>query len=411
LQCSPRNFTETSTTVAKYVSKYCLQRGSSVSLTIDLGQFQSSALEISPIHEDIAEDLECNRPGCMTRYQLHRLDISASLSMIYAEFAALPSPSTSSCEKIAGCSQKNRYTLWPIRETRVRLSSSYRASCNSAAEEVCQSYINANYILDSNSELMYIAAEGPMPNTINDFWSMVLQERTPVIVMVTNLEEKPCGAKLAIKKCEKYWPDSHACYGKIDVTIVSTNFHSGVQIRHIVLNCGDLEHHVRHIWFTEWLDHRLPMQHITQLLKIIAAMESYRNEYRRLFSHTAPVLVHCSAGIGRTCTFIAIALGVDQLCKTPENIDVFSTVSRLRRQRFGAVQLPGQYAFIYLVLQRMERLLPELCAENDQDKFPACLTFSVFDFQTNNSQELLCGKQRIEAGTEKFLDSLFYNIT
>lgn len=51
---------------------------------------------------------------------------------------------------------------------------------------------------DSNSEIMYIAAEGPMPNTINDFWSMVLQERTPVIVMVTNLEEKPCGAKLAI---------------------------------------------------------------------------------------------------------------------------------------------------------------------------------------------------------------------
>lgn len=51
---------------------------------------------------------------------------------------------------------------------------------------------------DSNSELMYIAAEGPMLNTINDFWSMVLQERTPAIVMVTNLEEKPCGAKLAL---------------------------------------------------------------------------------------------------------------------------------------------------------------------------------------------------------------------
>ncbi|VDK69558.1 unnamed protein product [Onchocerca ochengi] len=393
--------------VASYVSmSNCSlreRRGSSVSLTIDLRQFQNSALEISPIHEDIAEDLECNRPGRLTRHQLHHLDISASLSMIYAEFAALPSPSTSSCEKVAGCSQKNRHTLWPIRETRVRISSSYRASCNSAAEEVCQSYINANYILDSNSEIMYIAAEGPMPNTINDFWSMVLQERTPVIVMVTNLEEKPCGAKLAIKKCEKYWPDSHACYGKIDVTIASTNFHSGVQIRHIVLNCGGLEHHVRHIWFTEWLDHRLPMQHITQLLKIIAAMEGYRNEYRRLFSHTAPVLVHCSAGIGRTCTFIAIALGVDQLCKTPENIDVFSTVSRLRRQRFGAVQLPGQYAFIYLVLQRMERFLPEICTENDQDKFPACLTFSeTFDDESskpdngndeelwNNQVDLLC---------------------
>uniref|UniRef100_A0A0R3RTV5 protein-tyrosine-phosphatase n=1 Tax=Elaeophora elaphi TaxID=1147741 RepID=A0A0R3RTV5_9BILA len=370
------------------------RRGSSASLTIDLGQFQNPVLETSPIDEDIAEELELRKPRRLTRHQLHHLDISASLSVIYAEFAALSSPSTSSCEKVAGCSQKNRHTLWPIRETRVRLSSSYRASCNSTTEDICQSYINANYILDSDSELMYIAAEGPMPNTVNDFWSMVLQERAPAIVMVTNLEEKPCGAKLALKKCEKYWPDNHACYGKIDVTVVSTNFYDGVQIRHIVLNVLSffvqlesygLEHHVRHIWFTEWLDHRLPVQHITQLLKVIVAMESYRNEYRRISSHVAPVIVHCSAGIGRTCTFIAIALGVDQLCTTPENIDVFSIVSRLRKQRFGAVQLPGQYAFIYMVLQRMERLLPEFCAQNDEDKFPACLTFSE-TFDDGNSK-------------------------
>ncbi|EFO17864.1 protein-tyrosine phosphatase [Loa loa] len=351
------------------------RRGSSVSLTIDPGRFQSSTLQISTVHEDISEELELRKSRRLTRHQLHHLDISVSLSAIYAEFAALPSPSTSSCEKVAGCSQKNRHTLWPIRETRVRLLSNYGASCNSTAED------------DSKSELMYIAAEGPMPNTVNDFWSMVLQERTPVIVMVTNLEEKPCGAKLALKKCEKYWPDSHACYGEIDVTVVSTYFHDGVQIRHIILNCGGLEHHVRHIWFTEWLDHRLPVQHITQLLKVIVATESYRNEYREFSSHTAPVIVHCSAGIGRTCTFIAIALGVDQLCKTPENIDVFSIVSRLRRQRFGAVQLPGQYAFIYLVLQRMEKILPEFCAQNDQDKFPACLTFSkTFDDENAKSE-------------------------
>ncbi|VDK89598.1 unnamed protein product, partial [Litomosoides sigmodontis] len=270
------------------------RRGSSVSLTINLSQFQNSAPEISPIDEDAAEELELCKSRRLTRCQLHQLDISASLSLIYAEFAALPSPSTSSCEKIAGCSQKNRHTLWPIRETRVRLSSSYRASCNSTTEDICQSYINANYILDSNSQIMYIAAEGPMSNTVNDFWLMVLQERAPAIIMVTNLEEKPYGAKLAL--------------------------HRG------------LEHHVKHIWFTEWLDHRLPVQHITQLLKVIVAMESYRNEHRRLSSSSAPVIVHCSAGIGRTCTFIAIALGIDQLCKTPENIDVFSTVSRLRRQ-------------------------------------------------------------------------------
>uniref|UniRef100_A0A1I7W2N0 protein-tyrosine-phosphatase n=1 Tax=Loa loa TaxID=7209 RepID=A0A1I7W2N0_LOALO len=162
------------------------RRGSSVSLTIDPGRFQSSTLQISTVHEDISEELELRKSRRLTRHQLHHLDISVSLSAIYAEFAALPSPSTSSCEKVAGCSQKNRHTLWPIRETRVRLLSNYGASCNSTAED------------DSKSELMYIAAEGPMPNTVNDFWSMVLQERTPVIVMVTNLEEKPCGAKLAL---------------------------------------------------------------------------------------------------------------------------------------------------------------------------------------------------------------------
>uniref|UniRef100_A0A183D8B0 Tyrosine-protein phosphatase domain-containing protein n=1 Tax=Gongylonema pulchrum TaxID=637853 RepID=A0A183D8B0_9BILA len=72
-----------------------------------------------------------------------------------------------------------------------------------------------------------------------------------------------------------------------------------------------------------------------------------------------------SAGIGRTCTFIAIAQGVQQLCETPEDINIFSIVSRLRMQRYGAVQLPEQYAFIYLALQRMERLLPECTAYTD----------------------------------------------
>ncbi|VDN90130.1 unnamed protein product [Brugia pahangi] len=376
--------------VASYVSvRNCSlreRRGSSVSLTIDPAQFQSSTLQISPIHEDIAEESELRKSRRLTRYQLRHLDISASLSKIYEEFAALPSPGTSSCEKVAGCSQKNRHALWPIRETRVRLSSIYRASCNSTAED------------DSNSKLVYIAAEGPMPNTIDDFWLMVLQERTPAIVMVTNLEEKPSGTKLPLKKCDKYWPDNHAYYGEIDVTVVSTNFYDGVQIRHIVLNVltfyDDVEHHVRHIWFTEWLDHHLPVQYITQILKVVVAMESYKNEHQRLFTHAGPIIVHCSAGIGRTCTFIAIALGIDQLYKTPENIDVFSTVSRLRRQRFGAVQLPGQYAFIYLVLQRMERLLPEFFAQSDQNKFPACLSFSENSkSESGNDDELLWNSQ------------------
>ncbi|VDN01533.1 unnamed protein product [Thelazia callipaeda] len=373
------------------------RRGSLASLTIDLAQSESRSLEPSPVHEDILcnKPLKCqnlsfiesnfstaveetqlsNKTGLLTRYQLRHLDVMASLSAIYAEFAVLPSPSSSSCEKVAGCSLKNRHTLWPIRETRVKLSSTYKALCGSTDEDVYNSYINANYIMDSSSKLTYIAAEGPMSNTVNEFWLMVFQERTPAIIMVTNLEEKPSETKPAQKKCEKYWPESHASYGNIGVTVLSTSFHGGVQIRHIVLNCNGLEHHTRHIWFTEWLDHCLPVQHINQLLKVIVAMESYRTEYQRLFSQTAPVIVHCSAGIGRTCTFISIAMGVEQLCKTPENIDIFSIVSRLRMQRFGAVQLPGQYVFIYLVLQRMEKILTEFCVRNDQDRFPPCLIF------------------------------------
>ncbi|MCP9266415.1 hypothetical protein DINM_021965 [Dirofilaria immitis] len=329
--------------VASYISmSNCSlreRRGSSVSLTIDLGQFQSSALEISPINEDIAEELERNRPGRLTRYQLHHLNISASLSMIYAEFAALPSPSTSSCEKVAGCSQKNRHTLWPIRETRVRLSSSYRASCNSAAEDVCHSYINANYILDSNSELMYIAAEGPMPNTVNDFWSMVLQERTPAIVMVTNLEEKPCGAKLPlVQKCEKYWPDGHACYGEIDVTVVSTNFHNGVQIRHIVLNFG-----ASRVAYLVYGMVRSPFAYATYH----STSESNRCYGKLQKRISTIVLSHSASSCPLQCWnwsnlhIYRDSSGVDQLCKTPENIDVFSTVSRLRRQSFQITVTPS----------------------------------------------------------------------
>ncbi|VDN24416.1 unnamed protein product [Gongylonema pulchrum] len=141
---------------------------------------------------------------------------------------------------------------------------------------------------------VYIAAEGPMPNTLTDFWEMVFQERAPVIVMITNLEEKSPGLTGRVqKKCEKYWPDDGAIYGNINVSVISTSCHSGIQIRHILLECGGAEHHLRHVWFTNWLDHRLPTHHITQVLKAIVAMETYRNEFLQLYGSAGPVVVHC----------------------------------------------------------------------------------------------------------------------
>ncbi|VDM41044.1 unnamed protein product [Toxocara canis] len=255
-------------------------------------------------------------------------------------FQILADPTDVCRMKVDGCALKNRHQIWPIRDTRVRIWDNNVASTANLddtpifpAEDEARSYINANYITGADSTRVFIATEGPMLHTINDFWAMVWQEKSAAVVMITNLEE------------------SLSRYPA-----------------------------------TEWLDHRVPVGHTTKLLKLVAAVEGCRNEQQRMYGKSGPVVVHCSAGVGRTCTFIAISLGVEQLLRSYD-VDVVSIVSKLRTQRYGAVQRPEQYTYIYLALQRMERLMPEECSENAVGAFPTTLCLSNDPYEEESSDD------------------------
>ncbi|CAB3378407.1 Hypothetical predicted protein [Cloeon dipterum] len=133
-------------------------------------------------------------------------------------------------------------------------------------------YINANYVDEHERPKAYIASQGPMANTVDDFWRMVWQEQVTLIVMVTNLTEED---KV---KCEKYWPD--ACQeSKFGLFFEKT------------------KKLVQQLHFTNWPSHGVPLY--PQSIAIFMEKITHRNEL-------APILVHCSAGVGRTGTVILI---------------------------------------------------------------------------------------------------------
>uniref|UniRef100_A0A9J2PGA1 protein-tyrosine-phosphatase n=1 Tax=Ascaris lumbricoides TaxID=6252 RepID=A0A9J2PGA1_ASCLU len=316
-----------------------------------------------------------------TRGLLERRGSSASLKLDLAAINNTVNRSSPLCER------DTRVRIW---DNNVASTASIEDTPIGPADDEARSYINANYITGADSTPLYIAAEGPMLHTINDFWAMVWQEKSAAVVMVTNLEESLSWSPAVERKCEKYWPDVEARYGSLVATVVSFTVHEGIQIREISLRRGSEEHRLRHFWFKKWLDHRVPVGHTMKVLKLIAAVESCRNEQQKKCGTTGPVIVHCSAGIGRTCTFIAIALGVEQLLRSLDGVDVASIVSKLRAQRYGAVQRPEQYTYIYLALQRMERLLPEEGSENAKSTFPAELRLSDDPYGDQSSDEENC---------------------
>ncbi|VDN57014.1 unnamed protein product [Dracunculus medinensis] len=343
------------------------RRGSSASLTINLGISDNSIIDLSPIQENLAiDDSGSRKSRFLTRHQLKNLNIIDSLPEIFAEFAMLPNPNISCCTRIAGCSQKNRHQVWPIGKTRVRIWDNNSSVCsqdtprstNSLIDDA-RNYINANYITDDNLVSSYIATEGPMPNTINDFWAMIWQEKSIAIVMMTKLEEQTSNDGQPKSKCEKYWPEEKHRYGAITVEVENVDIDCGIIVHELLITRGDEEHRLRHYWFTEWNDHRLPIGQISKILKLILDLHSYRAECRKKFTPLGPITVHCSAGIGRTCTFIAMLLGIEQLNTIQDGIDIYAIVSKLRMERYGAVPRPEQYVFIYLALQQMECLLRE----------------------------------------------------
>uniref|UniRef100_A0A8C8FXJ2 Receptor-type tyrosine-protein phosphatase C n=1 Tax=Oncorhynchus tshawytscha TaxID=74940 RepID=A0A8C8FXJ2_ONCTS len=225
------------------------------------------------------------------------------------------------------CNQpKNRYVdILPYDYNRVQLTSGN-------GETGCD-YINASFIDVRNT--------CPKEETVGDFWRMVWEQQSSIIVMVTRCEESNRN------KCAQYWPSPEREVEIFEGFVVKLNREEHCPdyiIRHLSLTNREksAEREVTHIQFTSWPDHGVPGEpHL--LLKLRRRVNAFKN----LFS--GPIVIHCSAGVGRTGTYMGIDAMMEGL-EAEGRVDIYGYVVKLRRQRCLMVQVEAQYILIHQAL-------------------------------------------------------------
>ncbi|XP_067326598.1 receptor-type tyrosine-protein phosphatase H [Anolis sagrei] len=203
-------------------------------------------------------------------------------------------------------------------------------------------YINASYMPGFKREKEFIAAQGPLRETLCDFWRMIWEQRITTLVMLTNCFEN------GRAKCERYWPlDYTPCtYEDISVSVLTETILPDWTVRDFsIKRVNESEVRLaRHYHYSSWPDHGVPettsgVLHFRDLVR--AHIEEHKD--------SGPALVHCSAGVGRTGTFIAL----DSLLRQAQEegqLGVFSFVQRLRMNRPLMIQTESQYIFLHQCL-------------------------------------------------------------
>ncbi|XP_077882233.1 receptor-type tyrosine-protein phosphatase F isoform X10 [Ictidomys tridecemlineatus] len=200
-------------------------------------------------------------------------------------------------------------------------------------------YINANYIDGYRKQNAYIATQGPLPETMGDFWRMVWEQRTATVVMMTRLEEK------SRVKCDQYWPARGTeTYGLIQVTLLDTVELATYTMRTFALHkSGSSEkRELRQFQFMAWPDHGVP-EYPTPILAFLRRVKACNP------LDAGPMVVHCSAGVGRTGCFIVIDAMLERM-KHEKTVDIYGHVTCMRSQRNYMVQTEDQYVFIHEAL-------------------------------------------------------------
>ncbi|XP_073763877.1 receptor-type tyrosine-protein phosphatase delta isoform X32 [Danio rerio] len=201
-------------------------------------------------------------------------------------------------------------------------------------------YINSNYIDGYRKQNAYIATQGALPETFGDFWRMIWEQRSANIVMMTRLEER------SRVKCDQYWPNRGTeTYGLIQVTLLDTVELATYCVRTFALykNGSSEKREVRQFQFTAWPDHGVP-EHPTPFLAFLRRVKSCNPP------DAGPMVVHCSAGVGRTGCFIVIDAMLERI-KHEKTVDIYGHVTLMRAQRNYMVQTEDQYVFIHDSLQ------------------------------------------------------------
>ncbi|XP_032096202.1 tyrosine-protein phosphatase non-receptor type 3 isoform X3 [Sapajus apella] len=229
---------------------------------------------------------------------------------------------------------KNRYKdVLPYDTTRVLLQGN-------------EDYINASYV---NMEIpaaklvnRYIAAQGPLPHTCAQFWQVVWDQKLSLIVMLTTLTER------GRTKCHQYWPDPPDVmdHGSFHIQCQSEDCTIAYVSREMLVTntqTGE-EHTVTHLQYVAWPDHGVP-DDSSDFLEFV-------NYVRSLRVDNEPVLVHCSAGIGRTGVLVTMETA---MCLTERNLPVYplDIVRKMRDQRAMMVQTSSQYKFVCEAILRV----------------------------------------------------------
>eukprot|EP00912_Choanoflagellata_sp_UC4_P001584 UC4_evm1s1006 len=257
------------------------------------------------------------------------------------EYAGIAKNKVPKSQTEKGSQPKNRYAdILPNPHSRVRLSE--------INNDPRSNYINANFVRGwDGTPKQYIAGQGPLTNTLADWWRMIWETEVPCIVMVTGLKEK------GRVKCERYWPkvvynpkkDSGAVrIGSFKIMTLKNQKKDSFIVSYLrVINTKTNDHRdVAHYWYTAWPDHGVPAR-IDPILKMLKAvnMDAARRNAK------APILVHCSAGIGRT----GIELGTHEL-RAIGTTSVVTTIMKMREDRGGMIQTPDQAVFLHKALTR-----------------------------------------------------------
>ncbi|XP_043785616.1 tyrosine-protein phosphatase Lar isoform X12 [Apis laboriosa] len=197
-------------------------------------------------------------------------------------------------------------------------------------------YINANYCDGYRKQNAYVATQGPLQETFGDFWRMCWELRSSTIVMMTKLEER------TRIKCDQYWPSRGSeTYGLMTVTITDVQELATYCIRTFQISrAGYSERReMKQLQFTAWPDHGVP-EHPAPFLQFLRRVRSLNPP------DSGPLIVHCSAGVGRTGCFIVIDSMLERI-KHEKMIDIYGHVTCLRAQRNYMVQTEDQYIFIH----------------------------------------------------------------